>query len=244
MTDILCIVEPPSFSESEALREVIASAAARLGLENPWEIHLAVMLAPIGNVTVPPETLVRSRAGQPLTEAEEQMLAHLPETAARLLVNIPRLQGVAKIVRYQNKAFDGSGFPLDDVAGDAIPVGARLLKIILDLSACQRGGISRAEAFRQLEQRTGQYDAALLKALQRAFEGKRPESGPVKQLSQPVSVGELVPGMILRSNVETKDGTLILQAGHRINDMTREKILNFASVTGVKEPILIERLDI
>ena len=77
------------------------------GLDNAWEIHLAVMLAPIGYVTIPPETLVRSRSGQPLSEVEQQMLAHVPETAARLLANIPRLEGVARIVRYQDKCFDG-----------------------------------------------------------------------------------------------------------------------------------------
>jgi hypothetical protein len=46
--------------------------------------------------------------------------------------------------------------------------------------------------------------------------------------------------MILRSNVETKEGALILPAGHRLSEMTLEKIRNFQSVIGLKEPILVD----
>ncbi len=46
--------------------------------------------------------------------------------------------------------------------------------------------------------------------------------------------------MILRSNVETKEGTLILPAGHQLNDMTLQKIRNFQSIVGVREPILVD----
>jgi response regulator RpfG family c-di-GMP phosphodiesterase len=243
LTDILSMVESPSFGQSQTLRDSIAGVTAHLNLDNAWEIQLAAMLAPIGNVTVPPETLVRSRSGQPLSKAEEQMLAHLPETAARLLVNIPRLEGVARIVRYQNKAFNGSGFPRDEVAGDGIPVGARLLRIIFDLMDLQRGGAPQAEAFETMRGREGLYDPVLLGVLRQSFEGK--SSAPVRatRLSMAVSAKDLAKGMVLRSNVETKDGMLILRAGHQINDMTLGKILNFESVVGVKEPIMVEVVD-
>jgi len=243
LTDILSMVESPSFGQLQTLRDAITSATERLGLDNAWEIHLAAMLAPIGNVTVPPETLVRSRTGQPLSKAEEQMLAHRPETAARLLGNIPRLEGVAQIVRYQNKSFDGSGFPQDTVAGDGIPVGARMLKIILDFMDLQRDCATQDGAFETMRGRDGLYDPALLMVLQQSFEGK--SSGPVRtaRLSISVAARELANGMVLRSNVETKDGILILRVGHQINEMTLEKILNFESVVGIKEPIMVEGVD-
>jgi response regulator RpfG family c-di-GMP phosphodiesterase len=245
LTDVLSMTESPAFSQAPALRDAVAQAAARLGVENAWELQLAVMLAPIGQVTVPPETLVRSRTGQALTETEQQMLARLPETAARLLTNIPRLQGVAKIVRYQNKGFDGSGYPADDIVGDAIPLGARLLKIIVDLLRLERGGASRNEAFNDLREHVGQYDPTLLRALRQASHDHAPVPAPGKiaNLSVVIPARELGLGMTLRSNVETKDGTLIVPAGHRLNEMTLEKVRNFASVIGLKEPILIERRD-
>lgn len=240
LTDILSMVETPTFGESQSLREVIMDATKRLGLDNAWEIHLAAMLASIGNVAVPPETLVRSRAGLPLSKAEEQMLAHMPETTARLLANIPRLEGVAEIVRYKNKSFDGSGFPDDALAGNAIPVGARLLKIILDLMELQRGGAPQTEAFQIMCGRAGLYDPAILKVLQQSFEGGGGGRVQAARLSMPVTARNLAKGMVLRSNIETKDGILILRAGHQINEMTLEKILNFESVVGLKEPIMVE----
>jgi len=240
LTDILSMVEPASFGESQSLRDVINHAIECLGLDNPWEIQLAAMLAPIGNVTLPPETLVRAHAGEPLSKAEEQLLAQLPETGARLLGNIPRLEGVAQIVRYQNKAFDGSGFPQDAVAGNAIPAGARLLKIIRDYMDLQRIGMTAAKAFETMRERKGLYDPAVLVVLQHAFEGKASSQVQVARLSMSVSANDLARGMILRSNVETKDGILILRVGHEINETTLEKIRNFASVVGLKEPIMVE----
>jgi flagellar biosynthetic protein FliS len=135
LTDILSLVDHQSFGRAQILRDAITVVTARLYVENAWEIHLAVMLASIGYVTIPSETLVRSRAGQPLSAVEEQMLARLPETAARLLANMPRLEGVARIVHYHHKHFDGSGFPSDAAAGESIPIGSRLLKILSDMIA-------------------------------------------------------------------------------------------------------------
>jgi response regulator RpfG family c-di-GMP phosphodiesterase len=240
LTDILSMVETQTFGRAQLLRDAIGIAADRLGLDNAWEIHLAVMLAPIGNVTVPPEVLVRSRAGHPLSEVEEQMLAHVPETAARLLANIPRLEGVARIVRYQDKGFDGSGFPLDDVAGEKIPLGARLLKILLDSMELQRSGTPQTEAFERMRLRAGLYDPALLAVLRNASDGRAGGSIQAANLSVEVTVNNLVKGMVLRSNMETKDGTLILPAGHQISEMTLMKIRNFDSVVGIKAPILVE----
>jgi len=99
LTDILSLVDHQSFGRAQLLRGAITAVTARLYVENAWEIHLAVMLASIGYVTIPSETLVRSRAGQPLSAVEEQMLARLPETAARLLANIPGVRAGAGNLR-------------------------------------------------------------------------------------------------------------------------------------------------
>jgi hypothetical protein len=55
-----------------------------------------------------------------------------------------------------------------------------------------------------------------------------------------VEFQNLAPGMVLRSNIETKDGTLILSAGHALSEMTLEKIQNFERISGIKEPIFVE----
>jgi len=238
LTDILSIVDTASFGRTQALRDLVAEATDKLGLSNAWEIHLAVMLAPIGDVTIPPETMVKSRAGQKLTTVEEHMVARLPDTAAKLLSNIPRLEGVAKIVRYQQKGFDGSGFPADGVSGDAIPLGSRLLRIFSDMFKLERSGVSRIEALDQLKSRQGLYDPQLLASL-RAISSQGNVIAKADTQSVAVSAKDLTPGMVLYSNVLTKDGVLIITAGHEINEMTLEKIQNFESVSGIQEPIFV-----
>ncbi len=240
LTDILSITEPQSFGRTQTLRDAITGLAGKAGLDNAWELHLAVMLAPIGYVTIPPETLVKSRAGQRLSGAEEQMLASVPETAARLLANIPRLEGVARIVRFQDKHFDGSGLPDDNLAGEAIPLGARLLKILVDWMQLQNRGLSQAAAVKDMQGHVGWYDPALL-SLVRAWAvggAAKTAAGPAPSVS--VALKELKAGMVLRSNVQTRDGTLVLTAGHQLSEMTLEKLRNFDRLAGIKEPILVE----
>ena len=242
LTDILSMVETQSFGRAQILRDAITTLTARLYVENAWEIHLAVMLASIGYVTIPPETLVKSRTGQPLSAIEEQMLERLPETAARLLANIPRLEGVARIVQYQHKRFDGSGFPADGAAGESIPLGSRLLKILIDMVDLQSGGLTRAKALEKMQGQTGWYDPSLLAAVLACNEGGRVGAVNAAELSLSVRLVDLLPGMVLRSNVETRDGTLILSVGHRFNEMTLEKLRNFERVVGIREPILVENV--
>jgi response regulator RpfG family c-di-GMP phosphodiesterase len=239
LTDILSIVDTPSFGRTQALRDMIAEATGKLGVNNAWEIHMAVMLAPIGYVTVPAETMVKARAGELLSKVEEQMVARLPDTAAKLLANIPRLEGVAKIVRYQQKHFDGSGFPSDSISGGAIPQGSRLLKIFWDMFQLQKTGIARINALSEMTGRRGWYDPELLASVRSMSDTSGTAAVRDSGRSLSVSVKNLTPGMVLHSNVLTKDGVMIIAAGHEINEMTLEKIQNFESISGIREPIFV-----
>lgn len=54
--------------------------------------------------------------------------------AAKMLENIPKLDQVAKIIKYHQKNYDGSGEPaFDFINGKFIPFGSRLLKILYDV---------------------------------------------------------------------------------------------------------------
>jgi response regulator RpfG family c-di-GMP phosphodiesterase len=239
LTDILTMIEPQSFGRAQTMRDLIGSVMKKFHADNEWEIPLAVMLAPIGNVTIPPELLLRARAGVALSKVEEQLVAQLPETAARLLANIPRLEGVARIVRYQHKKYDGTGLTSDEVKGETLPFGSRLLKILADLTELQAGHRSRSQALNEMETRQGWYDPALLGAV-REFYGMGATARAATGPSLSISICDLSPGMVLHANVETKEGTVILYAGHYLTEMTLEKIKNFDRVAGLKEPLLVE----
>jgi response regulator RpfG family c-di-GMP phosphodiesterase len=239
LTDILSMIDPQSFGRAQTLRDLITRVTKKFTADNAWEIPLAFMLAPIGNVTIPPELLIRARSGIGLSKVEEQMVAQLPETAARLLANIPRLEGVARIVRYQHKNYDGTGLPADTVKGEALPLGSRLLKILTDLEQLQTGDLNRSQALNEMQTRLGWYDPALLNAV-RDYYGVGNAARNAARSCISISVCDLAPGMVLRSNIETKEGTLILCAGHNLTEMTLEKIKNFSLMSGIKEPLFVE----
>lgn len=238
LTDILSAVDPEAFGRTGTLRALITELTQELGVENAWEIHLAAMLSPLGCVTLPPETLIKLRTGRQLSHAEQQLLASLPDTAARLLANIPRLEGVAKIIRYRDKHFDGSGYPADDVRGEAIPPGARLLKIIQDLVELQAVGLSQAAALDQMRNRPGWYDPELLSRLA-AIVSAAQAAPEETQAVVPVSVADLAVGMALCRDVRTMAGQVILRAGHRLSELSLEQIRNCHRLWRLEEPLFV-----
>jgi hypothetical protein len=221
------------------MRAIITHVVKKFKTGADWEIPLAIMLAPIGNVTIPPDVLLRARAGMALSKVEEQMVSQLPETTARLLANIPRLEGVARIVRYQHKKYDGTGIPNDAVKGEALPLGSRLLKILADLAVLQAEGMNRTQALNEMQTRMGWYDPALLDAVGEYY-GVATTAREQGSANISIALADLAPGMVLHSNIETKDGLLIFCAGQHLTEMTLEKIKNFAQFSGIKEPLFVE----
>jgi response regulator RpfG family c-di-GMP phosphodiesterase len=237
LTDILSLVDTKSFGRAQKLRALITELAAKIPSLDTWEIQVAAMLSSIGSVTLPPETLVRARTGQPLSEPEQQLVSALPETTARLLSNIPRLEGVAKIARYQQKHFDGGGFPAGSVRDGDIPLGACLLKILNDMLELQARGKSRTQALDELFMRSGSYDPELLNSVRTAL-GISSEKTAEQTVA--INVNDLTAGMVLQTDILTKDGMLILSGGHQITQMVLEKIRNFQLIYGVQEPIYVK----
>jgi len=89
-----------------------------------------------------------------------------------------------------------------------------------------------------LKTRAGVYDPQMLASL-RAISTHGKIVSKAETQSVAVTVKDLTPGMVLYSNVLTKDGVLIITAGHEINEMTLEKIQNFESLSGIREPIYV-----
>jgi response regulator RpfG family c-di-GMP phosphodiesterase len=237
LTDILSLVDSKSYGRTEKVRALITELSGRMPLAGSWETHVAAMLSPIGYVTLPLDTLVKARSRQPLSKIEQQLVTAIPETTARLLSNIPRLEGVAKIARYQDKHFDGKGFPADEIKEEEIPAGARLLKILNDLLTLQAGGKPQAQALEEMSTREGHYDPQMLPLVRNILEANA-EKPDMQTVS--ISVNDLTVGMVLNSDVLTNDGLLILSSGHYINQAVLEKIQNFNLISGIRQPIYVK----
>ena len=130
-------------------------------------IRSAALLHNFGKIGISDEIL--NKAG-PLDEEEWEIMREHPVIGERILRAIPGMGAVARIVRHEHERWDGTGYP-DGLAGDAIPVGAR---IILACDAYQamtsnrpyRGALSHHMAVAELTANAGsQFDPKVVEAL-------------------------------------------------------------------------------
>lgn len=241
LTDILALQDPAAFGLAQTLRDRVRTFAEHRRIDRSWELEMGAMLAPVGLVTVPASVLAKLRGRQPLDTAEQEMLRRVPQIGAELLAHIPRLEPVSRIVLYQSKNFDGSGFPDDSVWGRDIPIGARVLRVLRDLLDLESTGLPHAEAAPILQQRPGVYDPVVLDSVLAFCDIMPQQVQPSRNAPAEMCVRELLVGQVLASDVETTGGILLVRAGTKISPLLLEKLKNFAKSSGIKEPFLVDR---
>jgi HD-GYP domain-containing protein (c-di-GMP phosphodiesterase class II) len=123
-------------------------------------LRYGAILHDIGKIGVPDAILQKPSHLNPIEW--EQMREH-PTIAAQILAPIPYLANAAQIVRHHHEHYDGKGYP-DGLAGDAIPLGARILTVVDSYSAITDRRVykearSHADALSELRKHAGtQFD--------------------------------------------------------------------------------------
>lgn len=238
LIDVLSLINPEAFQKTWLLRDWVRRVAVRMDLPNVWELDIATMLSPIGLITIAPEIQGKVRDGAELSEVDREIYERAPEAARNLLSNIPRMKNLSEMIYYQDKGFDGSGFPDDWVAGKDIPLGGRLLKVLIDLAAL--GDSPDRATFAELETRAQLYDPEILAAVRDCFLGENaPKDDAATQEVVKVTAARLKAGARLVSDIETEDGWLVLAAGNEISQAQIERLSNLRKHRKLKEPLLV-----
>jgi response regulator RpfG family c-di-GMP phosphodiesterase len=165
LMETLAMASPSAFGHAKRTEHRVAELLDVLGAEDRWPIEVAGMLAHLPLITLPPDVLERYQKGAVLSADERKMVARLPEVAVELLGPIPRLGPVREILRYQQKGFDGGGSPADDLAGKELPLGARILRVVLDQQSLEARGLDAETVRDTLRSRAKSYDPEVLEAL-------------------------------------------------------------------------------
>lgn len=239
LSDILATHDSHSFGKSQRLREYMRAFANHLELKQTWDLELAALLSQIGCVTIPQAVLAKSRAGRPLVGAEADIVLRVPQIGYNLLSHIPRLESVAAVILYQNKNFDGTGFPSDKIAGEDIPIGARILRVLQDLLAYESAKTSKDKALENMTHFPGRYDPRVVEAVAAVFDICLAHATPTESQSRPVWIKNLRVGWTLAAEVRTRDGVMIIPAGTQISPLLMEKLRNFAELGDLEEPMLV-----
>jgi len=240
LTDILAMLDPDAFGQAQVRRTVVRDVATQLGLTSTWDVEIAALLAEIGLVTLPSALREKVRARQPLMENERRLVERVPEFSARLLGSIPRLETVAHAVLYQNKNYDGSGFPVDGVSGANIPVGARILRVVSAVVRMHFKGTSLSDALTAILAGPEHYDRSIAHALSACSSALRTEPKTVVTGMRNVPLAELAPGNVLLSDIVTVEGIVVLAAGVTLSATQIQRLNNYASLNPIVEPISVD----
>ena len=180
------------------------------------------------------------RRGETLNGPEKDIFNRVPEFGARLVENIPRLGSVANIVRYQQKHFDGSGFPADTFSGDEIPIGARIIHVLSDLLELEDQSLSRPAAFQKMQERQGYYDLKVLTAVSCWCDvAPGTAAGADQGPPQSVEIDALRVGHVLAQDLRTTEGVMVLATNTKLTSMLVTKLQNFRALNTIDNTLLV-----
>jgi HD-GYP domain-containing protein (c-di-GMP phosphodiesterase class II) len=107
--------------------ELCEEVARRVGVTGGELEHLriAAHLHDLGKIGVPDQILHKPG---PLDDTEWSIMREHPVWGARALETIPGFEHASLAVRHHHERWDGTGYP-DGLAGEAIPIGARVIAV-------------------------------------------------------------------------------------------------------------------
>jgi putative nucleotidyltransferase with HDIG domain len=139
-------------------------------------IWTAATLHDVGKLYTPREIL--NKPGR-LSEAEFNVIKRHPVDGAAMVADVDGDPDIIAIVRSHHERLDGRGYP-DGLAGDAIPLGARIIAVAdtfdaLTSTRSYRPAASHKRALDVLRSEAGaQLDGAAVAAFRHSYSGRRP----------------------------------------------------------------------
>ena len=137
------------------------------------EVLLAgILLHDVGKIFTPKEILFKPG---PLSDDEWKIMRRHPIDGAEILEQIAGLKEMAKVVRYHQEAYDGSGYP-EGLKGEEIPIGARIATVVDAFDAMitdrpYRKGMTIDNAIEELKRNRGtQFDPDVVDAIISLYE--------------------------------------------------------------------------
>jgi response regulator RpfG family c-di-GMP phosphodiesterase len=201
-------------------------------------VMLAGLLHDIGKIGLP-DALI----GKPESRMSSDEVARFRTHAVRgesALMALDDAQDAARLLRSHHEYFDGSGYP-DRLAGESIPIGARILAVASDFDALQVGTLlARSYSANEAHEfiiagRGSRYDPQVVAALNAALLEHVPDV-PAERVLESAA---LEAGMVLSRDIESPAGALLLAANHALTTGQIERIRAFEQHEGLHLEIYV-----
>ena len=193
--------------------------AERLGVADDGELQAlkaAGLLHDVGKIGIPEHIL--NKPGR-LTPSEFEIMKRHPAIGADILSVIGFPYPLIPIVRHHHENWDGTGYP-DGLAGEGIPIGARILQVVdcfdaLTSDRPYRRAMSDADAMKIVTDRSGtMYDPRVVSALLdlQALEAPIAPAVASAPVAAPSAPAPECPGAIPRAPVDEARALLEIAA--------------------------------
>jgi response regulator RpfG family c-di-GMP phosphodiesterase len=222
LVEVLSAAQPAAFGQALRLKKYAVEMAEIADPAERWQVEVAALLSQLGAVTLGAETLERVRNGEQLSPDEQALVDAAPAVAVKLVGNIPRLEAVREILAHIQARYDGSGTIRFNVAGDRIPLGARILKLASDFETLLARGRSVEDAIEGLRSQRAWYDPTLLETFIARQSGNA-QAGEIAELP----LNEVQPGMVFVDDVVASNGLLLATRQQEVTDSLIERIRTF-----------------
>lgn len=214
LTEVLGLVSPSAYSRTVRIGEIVTGLCDSLGIQLDWDLDISAMLSQVGCVVVSED--------EPVDPLRHAVLA------AELLERIPRLEGVAEIIRHQMDETPPSAAPVAEWS--SAEVQQEILRAAVLFERFLATGASRKEAVSRMN---SQQLAPFVLA---ALDGVRPSSEATEAAN--VNVSELVAGMELSDDLMSLTGSKLAGAGTQVTSVLLQRLRPFIDA-GVREPISV-----
>lgn len=230
LSDLLGYTSPNAFGSSSRMQPLVLAIGRALEVGNLWQLEIATLMSQIGCIPLPADILDKRFSGQELGETEEELYRNHPQIGANLIQNIPRLEGVAHIIRNQLKPF--SQYDQSDGEHGEEDLGAQIIKAAFDHDLLLSRGLGHEEAVKQLALRGDDYNPQVLTELAKCKISIHTRQARLR-------VRDLAVGMVVEQDVEAHNGTLLIPRGQELTWPVLQGLLNFSRQSGIKEPIRV-----
>jgi len=179
-----------------------------------WNAARAIDLCFLGIAVLPPwiQISLNKQGLGSLSRFPEARNHHL--LAAGLVKDIPRFGEVARILRLQTKDYNGSGDPPDEfVKGAEIPLGARLLHILVGLDRLSSPNFKGSEVLNRMMEQTGKYDNAIIARMLNGAPAR-----PGSDVETEIEIGGLERGMVVLEDILSPGGQCLARSGFTLSD--------------------------
>ena len=233
LANVLALSNPEVFGSTSRSKNRIHKIVEHMKLEDNWIFESAAMLCKIGCIAVSEDLVRRKVTGHKLDAEEYAEFAEHASIGAKLVTTIPRMDEVARAIQYQEKCFDGSGYPKDSVRGEDIPLGGRMLKVVLDYDALEASGAQMADAIERLKSKPERYDPQVLAAFEASMQV---DEGLVVST---VSIMQLDDSMVVAEDLKTAEGVLLIAKGQETTLSVRRHLQKYRDKGLIGKDIIV-----